>query len=100
MTPEGVIKKQIMDWLRAQPRAYGWLIQVGKIPGRTNHSKGIADIIGVFRGRGLAIEVKAPKGKLTPEQATFLDMWTACGGISIVARSLEDVLSVLTEREI
>jgi len=99
MTPEGLIKKQIMGWLRAQPRAKcgAWPIQVGKIPGRTNHSKGISDIIALWSGRGVAIEVKTPGKKPTPEQVEFLRRWKESGGIAILAYSLDDVMKGLEE---
>jgi hypothetical protein len=97
MTPEGLIKKQIMDWLSAHPRKVCrvWPIQIGRIPGRTNHSKGIADILGLWHGRGLAIEVKAKGGKPSKEQKEFLQDWKESGGIAILAYSLDDVIDAL-----
>jgi hypothetical protein len=99
MTPEGLIKKQIMDWLSKQPRSICrvWPIQIGRIPGRTNHSKGISDILGLWMGRGLAIEVKAKGGRLSPEQKEFLEGWRESGGIAILAYSLDDVIQALEE---
>lgn len=46
-------------------------------------------------GQAVAIEVKAVGGNQTVEQAAFEQAWTAMGGIYILARSVEDVLSVL-----
>lgn len=99
MTPEGQIKKSIMDWLSVQPRSKCrvWPIQIGRIPGRTNHSKGISDILGLWNGRGLAIEVKRPGGKPTAEQKEFLTAWAESGGIAILAYSLDDVTKTLGE---
>src|SRR5262249_53998328 len=50
---------------------------------------GLSDILGVLRpaGRLLAVEVKRPGQKPTPEQAAFLDLIRACGGLAIVVRS-------------
>lgn len=39
----------------------------------------------------LAIEVKTRTGRLAPHQKVFLDEITSRGGVSMVARSLEDV---------
>lgn len=104
MTPEGQIKKLILDWLNAQPGCYVRSIQIGNIGGRVNSSKGVSDIIGAWKGWALAIEVKALKGKVTPEQESFLRCWSTRGkGISIIARSLEDVeraLNGIKERTI
>ena len=43
-----------------------------------------------------AIEVKAAKGRVTPEQQTFIDAVQAAGGIAGVARSEDDARKVLT----
>lgn len=70
---------------------------------RTNWSlyrmKGVADILGIFDGKPLAIEVKSKTGRLTPEQAAFLARWKSMGGIGIVARSIEDVRSALEQHQ-
>jgi hypothetical protein len=56
---------------------------------------GVADLIGVFRGRGIAIEVKTGKDKLTDAQAKFLESWRRAGGIGIEARDVKTVADVL-----
>ena len=55
---------------------------------------GISDILGLIPpdGKFLAVEVKAPMGKLTPYQKDFLDRIKASGGCAIIARSLDDVI--------
>jgi hypothetical protein len=60
------------------------------IPSR---QKGVSDILGVQKGAGrfFAIEVKAPKGRLSLDQEAFLEAVRASGGLGIVARSIEDV---------
>lgn len=102
MTTEGIIKNQICHWLALQ-RCLFWIQQAGKIPGRINRSRflrnGISDILGVWDGRLLAIEVKAPGGKLSSEQIKFIDDVNAAGGIAFVAYSIEDVVkNLLKER--
>ena len=54
---------------------------------------GISDILGVQRGTGrmMAIEIKTSTGRTTPQQEAFLARIRDCGGIGIVARSVEDV---------
>jgi hypothetical protein len=95
-TPEGVIKKLIMDWLNAQPGCYARVITVAGFRGRKNVSKGVVDILGSWQGRALAIEVKQPGEKPTREQYEFLIGWVDRGkGIGIVAESLDDVERVL-----
>lgn len=99
MTPEGIIKNQICHWLSLRKCLF-WIQQAGKIPGRINRSKflrnGISDILGVWEGKMLAIEVKVPGKKPSPEQVQFIDDVNAAGGIAFVATSIEDVVRELT----
>jgi len=52
---------------------------------------GVADILGIYKGRMLAIEVKRPGGKPTEHQIIFINQVNQNGGIAFVASSLEDV---------
>jgi hypothetical protein len=54
-------------------------------------SIGVADILGIFRGQPLAIEVKIKGRKASPAQEAFLNRWNKEGGIGFVAYSIEDV---------
>jgi hypothetical protein len=55
--------------------------------------KGSADIIGLLPpdGKFLAVETKAPDGRLSPEQREFLEMIKQQGGLAVVARSWTDI---------
>ena len=55
-----------------------------------HHLKGTSDILGVIQGRMLAIEVKAEKGVLSPEQRIFIARVNEEGGIAFVTRSLDN----------
>lgn len=94
MTPEGMLKKQICQYLEAR-KIFFWVNQAGKIPGRRLLKTGISDILGIYKGRPLALEVKAAKGRVSEEQKMFLEEWTAHGGIGGIVRSLEDVIDIL-----
>lgn len=52
---------------------------------------GVSDIIAIYNGKPVAIEVKSNKGKLTDHQKEFLQDFRLNGGIAMVARSPEDV---------
>lgn len=56
---------------------------------------GVPDIIGVYKGRFLGIEVKAAGGVLSDHQKNFIDRINAEGGIAFVAKSLDDVIENL-----
>lgn len=98
--PEQQIKNSILAWLKikgifAWPNdSVGVYDPVKKIY-RMRHSKfklnGVSDILGIYSTTFLAIECKAPKGRLSKEQREFLEMVRDLGGIAIVARSIEDV---------
>ena len=54
-------------------------------------AEGSSDLIGLTNtGRFLAVEVKAPKGRIREGQESFLEMVRRLGGIGIIARSEED----------
>lgn len=67
--------------------------------GPMTNPKGISDILGIYLGKMLAIEVKKPGGKLTPEQQRFIDRVKIEGGISFVAYSIDDVINGLGVHE-
>jgi hypothetical protein len=53
---------------------------------------GCSDILGMMRnGRFLAVEVKGPTGRASPEQTLFLARVSAGGGVAFVARNCKDV---------
>lgn len=61
--------------------------------------KGSADIIGVAPdGLFLAVEVKTPKGRTTPEQDRFLAAVRSKGGRAGVARSADQAVLIATGR--
>ena len=56
---------------------------------------GIPDIIGIWNGHLLAIEVKTAKGKLSPKQEVKLKEINQNGGLAFVARGIDDVINSL-----
>lgn len=88
---ESDLKRKIIGYLNSIPNTYARVIQVSGIRGRTSPTKGVSDIICMSKGIGYAIEVKAATGILDPLQAKFLEGWSSAWGISIVARSVDDV---------
>lgn len=102
--PEKFIEALILDWLRLQPNCFAFKVnQAGyfdpkkqKFTTHKNRSiKGVSDIVGIWHGKPLAIEVKSRKGKLSEFQSEFLYKFAKAGGISILARSLDDVMNIL-----
>lgn len=114
------IQRAILDFLKTAPGVYAFKSGTGSFRAMHNGRErfvrigkvGVADIIGwqtICAGvededgiewhrnvaRFLAIEVKRPSKKPTPEQAAFLDAVRLAGGIGIVAHSVEEVAEAL-----
>jgi hypothetical protein len=66
-----------------------------KYPGGPLGPKGIADFLGVHKGRPVAIEVKSGRDKLTDDQKKFLARWRLAGGIGMEARDVKTVAKTL-----
>ena len=96
------IQSQILAYLRLKG-VFHWRQNTGavNIQGKNGNrfvrfgKPGISDIIGIYNGRFLAIEVKTQKGRLSEHQKVFLKDVEDNGGIAIVARSVEDVIKGL-----
>lgn len=91
---ERAITDKIMAYLKGTAPD-GWFF---KIHGGIFQLAGIPDIIGVFRGRFVALEVKRPKvGRVTVLQATILRKISAAGGMAKVVHSVEEAAGVIEE---
>lgn len=97
-TPEGEIKRAIFDRLKYVPRcsvlpqvvAGLWDEQRG-IRKKSQMRLGTPDILACIRGYFVAIEVKSPKGKLSPHQELLLEELRLAGAFCLVARSVDDL---------
>ena len=99
--PEAAALVEVLKALRAHP-AVVWCERMNSGAARVGNRfirfgfVGCPDVPGQLRdGRLLGVEVKAPKGKLRPEQAVFLERIAGAGGVSFVARDCRDVLQAL-----
>lgn len=102
--PEQLIKNDILAWLIANGafvwpnHSIGIFDPVKKIY-RKNRAKfykqGVSDILGIWKDRPLAIEVKSLVGRPTEHQIKFLEEFNANGGIGFVANSLDQVIERL-----
>lgn len=88
-TPETQLKKAAKDIL-ALYRI--WTFPV--LQGMGAHP-GIADRLGIYRGRPLAVEFKSKKGFMSPNQIIFKQQWESRGGIYVECRSIEDLTEAL-----
>ena len=101
-TPEGLVQAAILSYLDLKGIFHFRINNTGiwhptrKIFFKPRHlTPGVSDILGIYKQRFLAIEVKSSKGKVSPEQTKFLEEVIANGGIGFVARSVQDVIDGL-----
>ena len=102
MTREATILEAALRLLRIHP-SVGWAHRANVGAVRMNGARyvrfgfvGCSDIIGQLKdGRFLAIECKAPRGRVTDDQKAFLDRVQRHGGVSGVVRSVQDVDELL-----
>lgn len=91
MTPEGEVLAQVKKYLSASG-IFFFRCNTGRRGGVSFGIKGAPDIVGVLPGgRFLAVEVKAPDGRLSPAQVDFLGEVEKQGGAAIVAHSLQEI---------
>jgi penicillin-binding protein-related factor A (putative recombinase) len=101
MRLEKDIENELLTWLYLKG-IFAWKNQsVGifdsrkKIFRKSNnkfHINGVSDILCIYRGHFVAIEVKSEKGRMTPDQITFCEKVKLSGGFSFVARSVDDLV--------
>jgi hypothetical protein len=109
---EKYLQKQILDYLRLRG-VVCWKNANGSFRNRywrkadeswqesfvKSGLPGSSDILGVLRGgRFIAVEVKAPGGKVSLLQKQFLDTINEAGGLAFVAHSIEEVEQQLNGR--
>lgn len=59
--------------------------------------KGICDIVGVYKGKFVGIEVKAKGKKASLDQQIFMNRVRECGGVAFVCDDDKEVLRMLEE---
>ena len=89
MTPEGKIKRKVVEMLKYNDVWYFF-------PGNNGFGKsGIPDIIAIVGGRFVGIECKADKTKKPTElQRICGEQIQAAGGLWFLVRSIEDIQEV------
>ena len=89
MTPEGSITKSIRDLLRTLGIFHWKQFQsLGSPPG-------IPDIIGIYQGIPLFLEIKTSIGKLSVYQKGFLANVNLHGGLGVVLRNIDDAIELI-----
>lgn len=87
LTPlERSITDKILRWLSTLSEWWGV-----KILGGGAQTRGVPDVVGCYRGRLVALEVKRPQvGRLTALQAKRIEDIRRAGGVAEVVTSVDD----------
>lgn len=96
---EAALQRTILERLALVPRSLWMRNAQGGRTYRTGLGPGSADIIGVYNGQFVAIECKMPGEVLAPAQMAWSAWVTAAGGVTWVARSLQDIEALLARLE-
>ena len=86
---EKTIENNIKTYLKSKGAYYF------KHHGNQYSQVGVPDIIACYKGRFIGIEVKNETGKTSPLQDVNIQQIKNAGGISFVARRVEDVRKVI-----
>lgn len=106
VVPERDVLKAVLALLKHHPLvAFAYRSQSGLLRSLDDDARkvrvgfrGLSDIVGALRdGRWLAIECKSAAGRVSDDQAAFLDAVRAIGGVACVARNVDDVMGALEE---
>ena len=99
--PEAAALVEVLKAVRAHPLV-AWAERqnsgAAKVGGRFIRFgwPGCPDVLGQLKdGRLLGVEVKAAKGRASPEQVAFLERIRGAGGVGFIAHDLRDVVREL-----
>ena len=91
-----VLESALTKKIRAKlDKKYGTDLWLRKIHGNPYQIRGLPDLIGVYRGYFVAMEVKKPGGEATDLQAFTMKQIQQAGGYAAVIHSFEEAVSLL-----
>ena len=99
---EGQIQDEIRLALSDEPGLVLWRNNVGTAMHRGARvvyglAVGSADLIGCLDGRFVALEVKTPTGRVSPDQRRWADLVRARGGFVATVRSVAEARAAIAE---
>lgn len=78
-------------------------VGVGEMQGgvrvRFGLGTGSADLVGLYRGRFVAVEIKTPTGRQSAEQRTWQALVERKGGVYAIVRSADEARALLARLE-
>lgn len=102
--PEAVIQGHVFHYLSGCREFFGFCINNGgtwdprgfyRAHKGVGYVRGVSDIVGLWRGQGIALEIKTEKGRLTEDQKKFQQDYIRAGGLAFTVRSVSDVVALV-----
>lgn len=93
-------KAGIFCWRNNSMGVFDPKLKIYRKPNGEGYINGVSDILGVVKGKMLAIEVKKPGGRISTEQKEFIERLSSDGHVAFVAYSLDDVIAEFQKRGI
>lgn len=95
---ENSLQSSILEYLKGNPRKRikgigGWWLNFHG--GSVYMPRGIPDIIGCFKGRFVALEVKRPDEQPTKIQEKTLELLQAAGAVTGVVHNVDEVKEII-----
>lgn len=101
-----MIESQLMDRIRlvlgSDPAGCWWRNNTG-VADQRGHvvryglGNGSADLIGLFRGRFVAVEIKTPTGRQSEDQRRWQSLVESKQGVYVIVRSEDEARELLAE---
>lgn len=98
MTITNSLTQQIIQYITLRG-GLAWRNNTGAYKSDTRFIKygkvGSGDVLAVYRGKFMTIEIKVGLDKLSPDQESWMERVESCEGVAVVAHTLEDVIAAL-----
>lgn len=103
---ETQIQSSILKWLKYQRGIKAIRVNTTGVPIRTktgklrlkkNEAKGMSDILAVYQGKAIFLEVKKPGGRVSKDQKSLLTEFANVGALCKVVYSLEEAISFINK---
>ena len=109
MQPEKIIENAVLQFINLRPGWYAFKVQstglwdpTKKVYRKSNnrwHAKGVSDILAIYKGLFVALEIKTKTGRLSDNQKEFIKTIQDHEGVASVIRSIEDANTLLSQVE-
>ena len=94
------IQNAALEYLNALPHCFAWRQNSGLIgietKGKTRYFragiKGVSDILGIYKGQFLAVEIKKKGAKPRQHQLDFIQRINDLGGIAFWVDSIDEIM--------